>query len=125
MGFWIFMLLVDLMIPLTMLGFGRYFLKKAPKEINMIFGYRTAMSMKNRETWEFAHQYCGRIWYVCGWILLPVTVVSLLFTLGKGEDCVGSVGGIVCMVQMIPLIGSIFPTEIALHKHFDKDGKRR
>ena len=34
MGFWIFMLIMDLLLPFTMIGFGRYFMKKAPKEIN-------------------------------------------------------------------------------------------
>ena len=33
MGFWIFMLIMDLLLPFTMIGFGRYFMKKAPKEI--------------------------------------------------------------------------------------------
>ena len=125
MGFWIFMLIVDLLIPFTMIWFGRYFLKKAPKEINMVFGYRTAMSMKNEETWEFAHKYCGKIWYVWGLIMLPVTVLFLLLTIGKSENCVGTVGGITCMVQLISLIGSIFPTEIALKRNFDINGKRR
>ena len=39
MGFWIFMLIMDLLLPFTMIGFGRYFMKKAPKEINSVFGY--------------------------------------------------------------------------------------
>lgn len=30
MGFWIFMLIMDLLIPFTMIGFGKMFLKKAP-----------------------------------------------------------------------------------------------
>ena len=116
MGFWIFMLIMDLLLPFTMIGFGRYFTKKAPKEINSVFGYRTSMSMKNKDTWEFAHKYCGKVWYVCGMVMLPI---------GKNEDCVGSIGGIICGVQLIPLIGSILPTEIALKKNFDKNGTRR
>ena len=96
MGFWIFMLIMDLLLPFTMIGFGRYFMKKAPKEINSVFGYRTSMSMKNKDTWEFTH-----------------------------KDCVGSMGEIICGVQLIPLIGSILPTEIALKKNFDKNGTRR
>ena len=125
MGFWIFMLIMDLLIPFTLIGFGRYFMKNAPTQINVVFGYRTTMSMKNQETWEFAHKYCGKIWYVCGLILLPITVAFLLFSIGKSEDYVGTVGGTICMVQLIPLIGAIFPTEKALRKHFDKNGKRR
>ena len=58
MGFWIFMLIMDLLIPFTMIGFGKMFLKKAPDQINYVFGYRTSMSMKNQDTWVFAHHYC-------------------------------------------------------------------
>lgn len=125
MGFWFFMLMMDLLLPFTMIAFGRYFMKKAPKEINMVFGYRTSMSMKNKDTWEFAHKYFGKIWYVCGSAMLPITVIIMLLLIGKNKDCVGNVGGILCGLQLIPLIGAIFPTEIALRKNFDKDGKRR
>ena len=92
---------------------------------NGIFGYRTSMSMKNKDTWEFAHKYCGKVWYVCGMVMLPITVIFMLLVIGKNEDCVGSIGGIICGVQLIPLIGSILPTEIALKKNFDKNGTRR
>ena len=66
MGFWIFMVIMDLLVPLTMIGFGRYFLKQAPGTINWVFGYRTEMSMKNKDTWEFAHKYIGKLWYIKG-----------------------------------------------------------
>ncbi len=125
MGFWIFMLLMNLMIPLTMIGFGRSFMKNTPKEINAVFGYRTSISMKNKDTWEFAHRYCGKLWYVCGLILLPITVIFLLLVIGKDTDYVGTVGGIICGAQLILLIGSIFSTEITLKKVFDKNGKKR
>lgn len=125
MAFWFFVLIMDLLIPFTMIGFGRYFMKKAPNEINAVFGYRTSMSMKNKDTWEFAHKYCGRIWYICGMILLPITVVCMLLLIGKDRDVVGTGGAIIEGVQLVPLIGSIFPTEIALRRNFHKNGKRR
>ena len=56
MGFWIFMLITDLLIPTTMMVFGKLFMKKAPDSINPVFGYRTAMSMKNKETWQSPRQ---------------------------------------------------------------------
>lgn len=125
MGFWIYMLIMDLLVPVTMIGFGRYFKTKAPKEINAVFGYRTSMSMKNRDTWEFAHKYCGKIWYICGWILLIVTIVAMIPFFGQEADVTGIVGAVILGIQMIPLVGSILPTELALRKHFDKDGNRR
>lgn len=33
--------------------------------------------------------------------------------------------GILCVIQLIPLVASIIPTEIALRKTFDKNGNRR
>ncbi len=125
MGFWIFMLIMDLLIPLSMLGFGRLFMKKAQRDINYAFGYRTTMSMKNKDTWEFAHKYIGKIWYVCGWLLLVITIIAMIPVMGRGEDTVGTVGGIVCGIQLIPMIGAVIPTEMALCKNFTKDGKKK
>ena len=55
MGIWFMMLGFNLLIPAILLSAGKLFLKKAPKDINWIFGYRTTMSMKNEDTWAFAH----------------------------------------------------------------------
>lgn len=125
MGLWVFTFVMDMLIPLTMIGFGKLFLKNAPKEINAVFGYRTSMSMKNKDTWEFAHKYCGRLWYRCGTVLLLVSAVAMLFTIGRSESVTGTVAAIVCALQIVFLIGSIYPTERALKQNFDRDGKRR
>lgn len=45
--FWIFMLVMEMIIPASMLGFGRLFMKRTPGKINALYGYRTARSMKN------------------------------------------------------------------------------
>ena len=125
MGFWIFMVIMDLLVPLTMIGFGRYFLKQAPGAINWVFGYRTEMSMKNKDTWEFAHNYIGKLWYRIGLILVPLSVIPMLFVLGKDKDTVGNLGAAISMLQLVFLIAPIFPTERALKKTFDKKGNRR
>ena len=122
MGFWIFMMILDLLIPFTMIGFGKLFIKNAPGEINGFFGYRTSMSMKNKDTWEFAHHYCGKLWFMAGWIMLIASMIAMLPVIGKDSDCTGAYGGVVCFVQIVFLIGSIFPTERALRKKFDKNG---
>lgn len=125
MGFWFFMLLMNAIVPFTMIGFGKMFLNNAPGEINWAFGYRTSMSMKNRDTWEFAHKYIGKIWYTWGIFLLAPSILPLFFVINRGEDAIGTLGGIIFMVQIVFLIGSIFPTEKALRKTFDKNGNRR
>ena len=125
MGFWIYMLIIDLLLPFTMIGFGKYFLKTAPKNINTVFGYRTSMSMKNKDTWIFAHKYCGKIWFISGLIMLPLSVIVMIFVFGGLENVVGTVGAVLCGIQFIPILISIILTEKALNKTFDKNGIRR
>lgn len=116
--FWIFMLIMDLLIPVTMIGIGKKFSYEEPENINSSYGYRTAMSMKSKETWKFAHKYCGKIWFVCGWILLPISGAPFLFLVGKNEDIIGTLGGIICIVQMVVMTASILPHRNSVTKAF-------
>ena len=119
------MLIMDLLIPLMMIGFGRMFLNKVPQNINATFGYRTTMSMKNKDTWEFAHKFCGNLWFRCGLVLLPISMIPLILVFSKSIDAIGNTGLIVSSFQLVPVVGSIIPTEIALKKTFDQDGRRK
>ena len=58
MGFWVFMTSMELLLPSSWWGLGNYFLKGGPRQVNSMFGYRTARSMKNEDTWKFAHRHC-------------------------------------------------------------------
>ena len=125
MVFWCMMLLFTLLIPATMIGFGRSFFKRPPRDINATFGYRTTMSMKNQETWKLAHTVCGRYWYRCGWILLPLSVVPMLFVIGRSTETVGYAGMITVFIQLVPMLCVLPVTEHALRKSFDKNGMRK
>lgn len=125
MGFWIAMFVFNLLVPLLMVVFGRIMYKHAPKSINGIYGYRTSMSMKNEDTWKFAHDYCGKLWYKLGLImLLPSVLVQLPF-MKSSTDTVGNVTLVLESIQICVMIGSIVPTELALRKTFDKYGNRK
>ena len=125
MGNWFMMLGFNLLIPAIMLGAGKLFSKDSPKDINWIFGYRTTMSMKNEDTWAFAHKVAGAFWWKWGWITLAITVVAMLLILNKSDEVVSVVGCIVMFAQMIPVIVVIPHTEKALRNTFDKDGNRK
>jgi len=124
MSFWIFMLLMTLLIPISMIGFGYYFSKKAPKEINNVLGYRTSRSMKNKETWQFAHNYFGKLWFKLGLIVLIASIIIMLIQLGQTDDMISLIGSILCMLQIIFLLYPIIPTERALKNTFDEKGQR-
>jgi len=125
MGFWIFMMAIGLLIPAIMIVFGKRFIRSAPKKINFVFGFRTEMSMRSKDTWEFAHKYIGKLWFRLGLILVPITAVPMLFVIGRSEGIVATVGLIVNFVNLIALVVPIFFTEKELNRVFDKDGNRK
>ena len=97
-----------------MLIAGRMMWKHCPKKINSVYGYRTRRSMKNMDTWKFAHNYCGRLWYKIGCIMLLLSALVQIPFFHSSEDVIGIVGIVLCTIQVVALIVSIFPTEAAL-----------
>lgn len=122
MWFWWFMLISDLIVPILMIFSGRMMWKHTPESINGIIGYRTSRSMKNMDTWKFAHNHCGKLWYRTGWIMLFPSIIVHLPLYRQSTEVIGSFGAILITIQTIILIISIIPTELALKKHFTDEG---
>jgi uncharacterized membrane protein len=123
MAFGYIMLLVILIMPLMMVGFGLLLMKNPPKKINSYYGYRTRRSVRSQETWDFAHYYFGKLWLVCGLVSLPISLVPLCLVLGKSEQVISVAGLIVLGIQTLLLLVTILLTERALMKNFDEFGK--
>ena len=122
MGTMIALFVCNLIVPLLMLVFGVWMLRRPPKSINGAFGYRTRRSMKNEETWKFAHEKCGRIWTWVGAILLAVSVVLSVLLWLKGGEALTRFTTSFSMGQVVVLVLTIVPVERALKKHFDENG---
>jgi uncharacterized membrane protein len=120
MMYWIPMLFI---LPVILILFGILFIKRPPKKVNAIYGYRTDMSMKNMDTWQFAHAYCGRLWLIAGLALLPLSAGALLFIL-LNETGAGLLGAFCMIVQLVVMIIPIIFTEKALRRSFDAQGRR-
>jgi len=125
MGFKIFTIVCNLLIPVIMLLFGVKFGKHGPKNINGVYGYRTSMSMKNKETWEFAHQYCGALWKKLGLIMLILSIIATMAAFMLDENSQGIIELLLVTIQTMVIIATIFPAEKALKKNFDENGNRR
>ena len=125
MWFWWFMFVCDLLIPMLMIVIGRIMWKHPPRKINDVVGYRTTRSMQNMDTWKFAHDYCGRLWWKTGWIILIPSVLIHFPIYNSSKGIIGTVGGILCTIQCVILLISIFPTERALKRNFTDEGIRR
>lgn len=123
--YWLFMLGVVLISPLTMIISGLNFTYNPPQTINAFFGYRTNRSMNSKEAWDFAHKYFGKIWLIAGIITLMFSLIFMLFLINKDNKTITITSIIIIIVQMIPLIGPIIPTERALKQKFDHLGNSK
>lgn len=125
MGYLVYMTLVCVLIPITMLAFGIVFIKKPPRSINSIYGYRTDYSMKSQDTWDFAHKYIGRIWVILGSVLLVIFVTTSILFYVLLREHFDNICGLLCLLGVLGLIAPIIPTEITLKKTFDKNGNKK
>ena len=124
MGFWLFMLAFALQVPAVLVVFGVLMEKKPPQEISRVYGYRTARSMQNAETWLFAHLYCGRLWRRMGVALGLLTVLAFLLLLGRPLQTIALFGLCACLGQTAALVLTFLPVEFKLKQTFDTDGQR-
>lgn len=111
--------MTSLIVAIFFIIFGSILKYYPPKDINSIYGYRTPMSMKNRDTWDVSQKYGGASMIVFGvisgifglWaIIQPLSInnefVQLLFLL---------LGSVVMIVW----------DEKYLRALFNKDGSRK
>ena len=120
-----FWLLCDLFIPFIMTVVGIMTSKHCPKNINSLIGYRTTRSMKNMDTWKFAHEYCGKLWWKIGWIMIILSALIYIPLYQSDNNVIGIAGVVLITIQCIILIVSIYPTEKALKEHFNNDRTRK
>lgn len=125
MGFWIFMIVVSMVMPVLMVMFGHIFVKHPPATINGVYGYRTSMSRKNQQTWDYAHYCCGKLWWKMGWGMCVATLLVALPGRDRGDDVVGLALGVWTCLQCAVMVLSIPLVERDLRKKFDSSGNLR
>ena len=76
------LLITNSLIPTIMIIFGLLWKNNPPRSINWVYGYRTPMSMKNLETWKFAHSHNAKIWRWSGLIWFVISAgLMIIFSI--------------------------------------------
>lgn len=120
----VLMFLCNLLFPLMMIIAGYFMYKHSPKDINGIIGYRTKLSMKNQETWDFAQKFCGKLWLKIGGIMFLLSIILQIPFKESNQNIIFRFIVIFTMIQIIILMTSIFMVEKALKDNFDENGNR-
>lgn len=125
MTFFVGMFICNLLMPIIMIIAGYMMYKYPPKEINGMVGYRTKRSSRNLDTWKFAHNYCGKLWLKVGIILVVPTIIVQIPFAKSSVNTISYVTIVIEIIQLMVLVGSIFPVESALKRTFYDDGTRK
>ena len=111
------------LLPLVMVICGMSYTKRGPKKITRLQGYRSKMSMKNRETWDFAHKNLGDMWFKLGAPLLAVTSVVSLLVFRESTKQITTWCCVIFVIQLVIMVLPVVYTEKALKENFDENGK--
>lgn len=125
MQMWFFMLFIAIVLPLIMFMSSFYFIAGGPKNINNIFGYRTGRSMINKDTWIFAHEYCGKLWLKVSVVFILASIVIMLCLIKTDQRVFVAVGFVIFIAEFVTLFFTISKTEKALADNFDIKGNRK
>lgn len=125
MQMWFFMLFIAIVLPLIMFMSSFYFIAGGPKNINNIFGYRTGRSMINKDTWIFAHEYCGKLWLKVSIVFILASIVIMLCLIKTDQRVFVAVGFVIFIAEFVTLFFTINKTEKALVDNFDIKGNRK
>ena len=125
MQMWFFMLFIAMVLPFIMFMSSFYFIAGGPKNINNIFGYRTGRSMINKDTWIFAHEYCGKLWLKVSIVFILASIVIMLCLIKTDQRVFVAVGFVIFIAEFVTLFFTISKTEKALADNFDIKGNRK
>lgn len=107
---------MPLMVGIIFIIVGYIMLKFPPKNINMLYGYRTQSSMKTKERWDFAQPYSSILMIYCGVGLALSSVFGLIFHVEEGT------GVLISMIILFIAVGIlIYKTEKAIKQKFKNE----
>ena len=115
-------LAMDGLLPIIFIVFGILALMVIPRKPNWIMGYRTSMACKNQDTWVFAHKHFGKQLIIFGLVYVILLIGRVILVDNEASSWII---GVVIAAQVVAALLALIPTEIALRKEFDKNGKRR
>ena len=109
------MAIPSLITGIIFLLLGWAFYQNPPSKINPLVGYRTKLSMKSQQHWDFSQRYSARQMMKGGGLMLVLSLLSYFIPVETG---IKQTGGIILLV--LCAIYVILTTETALRKRFPK-----
>ena len=91
-----------------------------PKKINLIYGHRTSMSMKNQDTWVEANKRSALMMLLVSVMICIFQLIGIVFKVNQEKTILYAT-----IFLVAGLIIGLFIVEKQLRSIFDKDGNRK
>jgi uncharacterized membrane protein len=111
------MVLIEIGLTFALFG-GVLFKLFPPKNINSIYGWRSRLAMRNKDTWTEAQRY-GSNAFIVGGIIIALIGAIIQVTLPELDDL------IMLILIILGISAIIFAGEVHLRKLFNKDGSKK
>ena len=109
------LLIGPLMLVISLISF--YF---PPKKINLSYGHRTSMSMKNQDTWKEANKRSTHMMLLVSAMTCIFQLIGIVFKVNKEKTILYATAFL-----LAGLIIGVLIVEKQLRSIFDKDGNRK
>ena len=109
------LLIGPLMLVISLISF--YF---PPKKINLIYGHRTSMSMKNQDTWKEANKRSADMMLLVSALTCIFQLIGIVFNINQETTILYAT-----VFLVAGLIIGVIVIEKQLKALFDKDGNRK
>ena len=119
--YWVYMVVLDLIPPFIMIILGKL-MKKASKSMRTKIAFRTKMSKKNRNTWRYAHNFCGNFLFNMGGVLMVMALNILILVAERDNLSIGIIAKTMCLLESVAIAIPFAATELALKIKFDSNG---
>ena len=91
-----------------------------PKKINLIYGHRTSLSMKNQDTWDEANKRSSYMMVLVSAMTCIFQLIGIVFKLNQEKTILYAT-----IFLVAGLIIGVLIVEKQLRSIFDKDGNRK
>ena len=119
---WIAVICLYFVVPIILMMIGALTHSLPPRKINMLYGYRSPMSMKNQDTWDFAQDFFNNKIAILGVIQALLGVFAILASYILLPAHIMLVAYIGCGLEVASIIVLGLVTEHQLNQYFNKDG---
>lgn len=110
--------LVIIFDGMLFLGLAYYYLKRPPKKINEMYGYRTRKTMANQVIWDAANKRNAEDLVTYSWVLFLTGVFLWIFQISYAMI-------IHLIILLVGLAIAMYSTMRYLNEHFDTNGNKK